>query len=148
MTKAELIAAKYGNKTDLTGRLSYGNGVKNFAGVGLRVSNEQSTDAVIYLAPSLILGDPNSLSKTQFNEIIASLGLPKGIRFTQVSTGDGGEPEKFVEIESLNRDQVISNLAGEMTYSPIQVMGVSLRSFAHGLRTTEFRHCVLRCTRI
>ena len=136
MTKAEMIAVKYGNKTDLTGRLSYGNGVKNFAGVGkvntnirLRVTNNHTTDRIIYLAPALILGDPTSNTADNFATAIDALGLPSGIRFTTTSLSDGGSPEKLVTIESLNRDQVIGSLAGEMSYSPVQVMAVSLRSF-------------------
>ena len=133
MNKATQIATKYGTKTDLTGRLSYGNGVKNIVGVKnvntsirLRIDNGLTTDQTIYLTPALVLG-MGYTDETKFNNTVEPLGVPNGVPFN--ITAVNGIGDEIMTISSLNRDQSIGLLASELNNTPLQIIGMSMRSF-------------------
>lgn len=136
MNKAQLIASTYANKTDLKHELSYQKGGKNIIdarkstdNIRLKVTNGTTEDRIIYVMPSEILGIQinASTSMTQINALLTQLGLPSGIPFVKGVFGEAADKE--VTIASMNRDQHLNLLAGEMSTTPIQINGISLSSF-------------------
>ncbi len=139
--KAAIIKEMFGEKTDLVNRLSYANGVKNIVNVKktnlsirLRVSNfdvpavvdgdgttiedaVKSKDRTIYLTPAhTVFGELHG-------KVFSYLGIPEGVLFHK------GDDEDDFKIESLNRDQNLKAIATEMTVSPLQIIGVSMKSY-------------------
>lgn len=140
MNKTEIIARDYATKTDLANRLSYANGVKNIVGVKnvnqtirLRITNTLAASQVVYIAPNQLLGlplYPSIKAVDDLTPLLGELGLEEGVMMSDIEFIQApASPANKVLIESLNRDQQIKFLASQLSYAPIQVTGMQLRSF-------------------
>lgn len=152
MTKAAQIATQYGTKTDLIGRLSYDSGVKNIIDVEntnmqvrLRYVNKTTTDQLVYICPSDLIGFPTTdltknLAGTAYNDtdnhldlfysVLQAAGLPTGRPFyIRDYQPDKSKPTENLTAASLDADQNISLLATSMNKTPIQIKSLIFRSF-------------------
>lgn len=136
-TKEELknaLVAKFGNKTDLSHRLSYSNGVKNIFGmrnsdasIRIRVDNKSNVDRIIYFMPS-ISGDVDR--QTSADTYFDKFGLPTGNLFfvPEITTG-GEDPDTLLTITSLNPKQDLHTVAWMLNTSPIFLTKAHLKSY-------------------
>ena len=138
--KAAMIKSLYGEKTDLRNEFSYGNGVPNMlgllrkkgTGLSLRLSikNTSAEQKTVYFMPSHTVKGSNTDQDTT-DDLLNAAGLPAGVVFFRDYVGEDteGAPVTEVEIKSLNRDQKLSEIAQELAFSPIQIIGMAQNSY-------------------
>lgn len=138
-TLAQRFKRLHGDNTDLRNELSYGNGVKNIVGllkkkgtglsIRMSIKNTSDEQRTVYFMPILTIKGGTSDRDKAVATILAA-GLPAGYVFFQdiVETIED-EPVKTLEFKSLNRDQNLTSIATELTFSPMQIIALDQISY-------------------
>lgn len=157
MSKADIIVANYATKTDLTNRLSYDSGVKNMVDVestntrmNIKFENKTGKSQLIYFVPTSLLGvnyyafADVVTSVSLFQDLLAKLGLPKGIPFfvDGYEEAAGGK----LSVESLDDAQVLEFLGSSLSQTPIQIKEIGFRSYLNDLtpEDSNYGNAILR----
>lgn len=124
-----LAAEGYGQKTDLKNEFSYAGGVRNITGVkrtGLTMNLKATncTDEIkrFAICPSMVQGLPLG-DRTNSNRVLGTGVIP----FFDAAKPETGADSAFY-IESMDDDQELDLIAGEMVHSPIFIAGLNMRS--------------------